>query len=159
MKHLTEYITEKLRINTKTLEYKYFPKTKDELKKILLEKLDKDKNADLNDIDVSEITDMNKLFVGLDPHNITISLWDVSNVKDMSFMFSGCKNFNSDLSNWDVSNVKFMEYMFDQCTKLDFDLSKWNPAKALGTYKEFMFNGCISLEDKNKPYWYDETFE
>ena len=99
MNNLSTYIIEKLRINKdiNKIEYYYHPKTKNELIS-LLEKLieEKGKNADLNGIDVSDITDMSELFTDLDPHNINISKWNVSNVKDMVSMFDNCKNFNSD---------------------------------------------------------------
>ena len=118
MKNLDNYITEKLHINKNTSIYNYFPKTKEELRKILEERLTEDKDADLNDIDVSEITNMGVsedlygLFEGLDPHNIDISEWDVSKVNNMRYMFYRCYNFNCDLSKWDVSNVTDMHSMF-----------------------------------------------
>ena len=117
---IDDYIQEKLKINSnsKIVEYKHQPKDKDELKKIIEKRIDKNKDADLNDIDVSGITDMSNLFYNLDPHNIDISEWDVSNVKNMRFMFQFCKHFNSNLSNWDVSNVKDMTEMFYECTAL-----------------------------------------
>ena len=90
MKNLNNYIIERLHITKKTSIYNYFPKTKEELRKILEERLTKDKNADLNDIDVSQITNMFELFYKLDPHNIDISNWDVSNVTNMSYMFLNC---------------------------------------------------------------------
>ena len=83
MKGLTSYITEKLKINKDSSKY-YYPKDKDELRS-LIEKLleERGKDADLNDIDVSDIMDMSELFYGLDPHKIDISEWNVSNVTDM----------------------------------------------------------------------------
>ena len=96
MKNLKDIILERLHITKKTSIYNYFPKTKEELVKILEERLAKDKNADLNDIDVSKITDMSYMLYGLNPHNIDISNWDVSNVTDMHQMFYGCYEFNSD---------------------------------------------------------------
>ena len=100
--------------------------TKDELRKIIKDRLKEDQNADLNDIDVSNITDMSYLFFELDPHNIDVSEWDVSNVRYMNYVFDGCEKFNSDLSNWDVSNVKDMEGMFWKCANFNSDLSRWN---------------------------------
>ena len=47
-----------------------------------------------------------------------ISHWDVSNVTDMYRMFYDCTNFNSDISSWDVSNVTNMDCMFYDCNKL-----------------------------------------
>ena len=113
MKTLNTYITEKLKNNK--LSDNYQPKTRDELKE-LVNKLIKERGneADLNDIDTSEITDMADVFYELD-FNGDISQWDVSNVTDMSSMFSSCKSFNQDISNWDVSKVTDMRYMFYWC--------------------------------------------
>ena len=67
MKHLNTYITEYIIKNKldKPIDsedhYKYFPKTKEELKKNIKECLDS-KNYDLNCIDTSKITDMSMLF-------------------------------------------------------------------------------------------------
>lgn len=152
MKTLNNYITEKLVIGKNIIHKK--PKiqvsTKEGLKKILEKRLAEDKDADLNNIDVSEITDMMWMFKSLDPHNIKINQWDVSNVKDMYGMFDGCTNFNSDLSNWNVSNVQDMENMFYHCKNFNSDLSNWDVSKAKSMNR--MFNGCDSL--KNKPSWY-----
>ena len=126
MKNLQDIIQEKLQIGSKTKVsgYKYRPKYKGELKGLLGKLLDeRGKNANLNDIDTSEITDMSYLFYNLDPHNINISAWDVSNVKDMRIMFDGCENFNSDLSKWDVSNVINMYSMFSNCKKFNSNLN------------------------------------
>ena len=131
---ITNYIQEKLKItkDTKIISYKYYPKDKDELLKILKDRLSKDSNANLNDIDTSKITDMANLFKDLyvffdiEIGNINVSYWDVSNVKNMNNMFANCSNFNCDLSNWNVSD------------KLK--------------YNDITFYKCDSL--KNKPIWY-----
>ena len=131
MNSLSIYIIEKLKINKDSNKYHYHPKDKDELRSLIKELLEKrGKDADLNDIDVSDITDMSDLFYGLDTYNIDISKWNVSNVEKLSHMFYRCNNFNSDLSKRNVSNVKGMDYIFD---------------------------GCNSL--KNKPSWYHEQFK
>ena len=56
MKNLNTYIQEKLTIVHKS--YTCTPQSKNELKDILKERLRNDPDADLNDIDVSNITDM-----------------------------------------------------------------------------------------------------
>ena len=126
------------------LSYNYHPKTKDELRNIIEDKLAENKNADLNDIDVSRITNMSDLFTGLDPHNINIKYWNVSNVKDMSSMFFICKNFNCDLSNWDVSNVENMNSMFYGCKNFTGEgLENWKTIKCIKM--DFMFSSCENL--------------
>ena len=74
MNSLSTYIIEKLKINKSTNLYHYHPKDKDELKSLITKLIEeRGKDADLNDIDVSNITDMSELFYGLDPHKIDIS--------------------------------------------------------------------------------------
>ena len=177
MKNLDNYITERLKLTGKTekINYAYYPHNKDELIKILKERLKKDKNADLNDIDVSEITDMSRLFMDLrwDICNIDISKWnvskvtnmsnmfnlcfyfdcdlsswDVSKVENMDFMFSGCSCLNCDLSDWNIENVKSAQYMFYKCKEMDCDLSNWNGKNIKNT--EGMFDGTYI----KKPKWY-----
>ena len=117
MKNLKDIIQERLHINKDTgnhyHNYNYHPKTRDELEK-LVKKLIKERGneADLNDIDTSEITDMSYMFQH-SSFNGDISEWDVSNVKDMGYMFwdSSFTAKNGDISYWDVSNVKNMRRM------------------------------------------------
>ena len=88
MKTLKLYINEALHVNKNMkMPHNYHPKTKDELEE-LVEKLieERGENADLNDIDTSEITDMSYVFFN--------------------------SEFNGDISEWDVSNVKYMKRMF-----------------------------------------------
>ena len=88
MKNLTAYINESLKLGK--LRYKYHPKTKEELKDIILQRIkDEGNEVNLNDIDVSNITDMSVLFKGTN-FNGDISKWDVSNVTNMSYMFYYC---------------------------------------------------------------------
>ena len=159
MKNLKDIITERLHITKQTSIYRYSPKTKEELREILEERLAKDKNADLNDIDVSQITDMGHipsigglgLFECLDQHNIKLNKWDVSKVTNMLYMFCECKNFDADLGEWDVSNVQDMYKMFYKCEKFKGKgLENWDVKKNI--YMSFTFGGCKSL--KNKPSWY-----
>ena len=120
MNSLNQYIIEKLRINKDSKnKYNYFPKDKYELRYLIENLLQiRGKDANLNDIDVSNITDMSYLFnvfnSNIHSFNGDISLWDVSNVKDMEGMFAVSK-FNGDISKWDVSNVTNMNNMFKNC--------------------------------------------
>ena len=155
MKTLKEIILEKLSLNKnfKAKLYNYKPTNTPDLKTIIDEKLWKDgnKDANLNDIDVSKITDMSGLFFGEFPHNINISEWDVSNVEDMSNMFWNNNDFNCDLGKWDVHNVKQMRYMFRDCKNFKGEgLDKWQPINCTDFYG--MFKGT-PLEN-NPPKWY-----
>ena len=133
MKSINEYIQEKLIINSlqeklvikkkSNSSYNYFPKTRKELKDIILQRIKTEGNeVDLNDIDVSNITDMSTLFLGTD-FNGDISAWDVSNVTNMDGMFCECTKFNSNISSWDVSNVTNMSDMFYGCSSFNCDIS------------------------------------
>ena len=125
--------------------YNYHPKTTKELKD-LIEKLIEERGigADLNDVDVSQIKDMRKLFYG-SKFSGDISNWDVSKVENMGGMFEGSK-FNGDISKWDVSGVKNMRSMFYN-SQFNGDISKWNVRKVEDMYGMFQysqFNGDIS---------------
>ena len=174
MKPLVQFIQEKLIIKkNKNTSYKYFPETKKELQDIIKQRIKQEGiEVNLNDIDVSHITDMSNLFEFLefngdisqwDVSNVTnmeymffqcnsfnqdISEWDVSNVTNMSGMFCSCEKFNQNISSWDVSNVKNMSKMFYMCKKFNKDISNWNVSNV--KHKNDIFYKC-PIEEKYKP--------
>ena len=138
MKSLKNYIQEKLIIKKSNNNYKYFPKTKEELKDIIEKRIEQEGNeVDLNDIDVSEINDMSNLFEVTD-FNGDISEWDVSNVTNMEAMFNS-STFNGDISNWDVSNATNMHSMFNSVLASQLNLSSFDTSNV--TDMECMFLG------------------
>ena len=145
------------------------PNGKIELKQIIAERMrNYGPNCNLNDVDVSKVTQMDSLFYGSqfngdiskwDVSNVThmwimfedsefngdISKWNVSNVTDMSSMFRDSK-FNGDISNWDVSNVTYMRCMFEN-SPFNGDISKWDVSKVKDMsymFSDSQFNGDIS---------------
>ena len=147
MKTLQHYITEKILINKNSkITYNYHPKTKNELRKIIKQKIESEGNeCDLNDIDTSNITDMSNLFA-YSHFNGDISRWNVSNVTNMAGMFIRSE-FNGYISNWDMSNVENMRYMFTK-SKFNGDISKWNVSNV--TNNTNIFDSC-PIEEKYKP--------
>ena len=143
MKSLTHYIQEKLIIKKSNNNYKYFPETNKELKDIIKQRIKQDGNeVDLNNIDVSKITDMSNLFERT-AFNGDISNWDVSSVTNMRYMFSWCESFNQDISNWNVSNVENMSNMFYGCESFNQDISGWDVSNVENMSN--MFYECESL--------------
>ena len=154
MKHLNNFIIEKLKINKDTgnNKYHYHPKNRDELKE-LVDKLIKERGneANLNDIDTSKIEDMSELFMN-SSFNGDISEWNVSNVKNMSKLFY-FSNFDGDISNWDVSNVENMYKMFirSKFSGKNGDISNWDVSNVKKDFAMFRFSPL----DHHKPKWYN----
>jgi surface protein len=147
MKTLQQYITERL-VLSKNKNYTLFPKTTEELEKMIDSEIEKNGNeCSLNHIDVSNITDMSGLF-HTSYFNGDISEWDVSNVTNMKRMF-GLSKFNGDISKWDVSNVENMNYMFSG-SKFTGNISSWNVQHKTTTLD--IFYNC-PLQN-NPPKWY-----
>ena len=73
--------------------------------------------GDITEWDVSQITDMSRLFQNMKLHNIKencIKNWDISKVENMEEMFQN-SSLSQDLSCWDLSKVKNINRMFDKC--------------------------------------------
>ena len=66
----------------------------------------------INNWNVTQITDMQSLFSSNYTFNEDISNWDTRNVTNMSYMFRAARSFNQDISKWDTSKVTNMEQMF-----------------------------------------------
>ena len=160
MKHIIDIINSKnTKINEKLVinknikigKHHYHPKDKKELQ-VLVKQLigERGEDANLNDIDTSEITDMSYLFED-SSFNGDISKWDVSNVKNMQKMFAN-SNFDGDISNWNISKVENIQNMFTR-SKFNGDISKWDISNV--KYIAWAFDNC-PLE-KNPPKWYKKS--
>ena len=149
MRTLLNYISEAIKIGASASNisvYSCQPNTKKELIDIIEDRISKEgPNCDLNDIDVSKITDMSYLFYTSE-FNGDISKWDTSKVRNMSVMF-GWSKFDKDISKWDVSNVDDMEGMF-AWSKFNQDISRWSISEDCQT--DGIFNNC-PIKEKFKP--------
>ena len=126
----------------------YIFKQKDELVEALsMYMSDRQKAIDtygvIGEWDVSQITDMSKLFLKNNIFNEDISNWNVSNVTNMNGMFYGATNFNQPIGNWNVSNVTNMAGMFFGATNFNQPIGELNVSNV--TNMEAMFFGASSF--------------
>ena len=103
--------------------------SKEELREQIKIAIDKQgPNVDLEYLDVSEITDMSELFVGLTVCWVGVLSWDVSKVTTMKAMFKGCNCLYlcpNSLMYWNVSKVTDMSEMFSGCANVKIPVHKY----------------------------------
>ena len=130
---------------------------------------DIDPADDITGWDVSNVTDMGRMFEGASVFNVDISAWDVSNVTNMARMFQGAAVFNADISawetgavaemqsmlagaatfnqnlgTWDVGNVSNMNALFDGASSFNQDIGDWDVENASDMTS--MFNGTNQFD-------------
>ena len=140
---LKSYIKEQLVVESESDVLR--PINREELEDLIMQRIDQyGPKCNLNDIDVSGITDMSFLFCDM-TFDGDISKWNVSRVKNMSSMFAG-STFNGDLSKWDVSKVENMNSMFSY-SRFNSDISKWDVSRVknmISMFYDSKFTGDIS---------------
>lgn len=105
--------------------------------------------------DVSNVQNMQHMFLDAAAFNGDISDWNVFRVINMRGMFSGAAAFNSDISRWNVSNVTDMEGMFEGATSFNQNINagennQWNVSSVTGMAR--MFQGA-TMFDQNIGNW------
>ena len=105
---------------------------------------------DINNWDVSNVMDMTQMFFNARAFNSDLTDWDVHNVTNMSFMFYNAHKFNQDISNWNVGNVTNMRAMFQNGKTFNIDISNWDVSKVRDMSSMFydaeIFNTNISTK-------------
>ncbi len=116
----------------------------------------------INDWDVSNITDMTRVFADATNFNNDLSGWDVSNVTMMFGTFERATNFNQDIGNWDVSNVTDMAHLFLGTEHFNHDLSGWDTSSVIDMLGMFSaaesFNQDISGWDTSSVLHFGSMF-
>ena len=136
--------------------HSYLPNLTDKnIRKVIHSYLSKDATLNLktksqyghiSNWDVSNVTDMNKLFKDNLKFNENISDWNVSNVTNMGSMFARAESFNQPLNNWNVSNVTTMGAMFAFAESFNQPLDNWNVSNVTNMTGMFgMFNRAINF--------------
>jgi surface protein len=116
---------------------------KDHLKSLIEKEIEQNgATCSLNHIDVSDVTDMARMFYQSE-FNGDISQWNTSKVSNMSSMFSQSK-FNGDISKWSTSKVKSMVAMFHR-SQFNGDISQWDTSSV--TDMSWMFTGGVFKGD------------
>ena len=117
------------------------PQTKKELRTWIEEYCKKVKNhGEPNTWDVTQVTDMSKLFQNAKTFDAPIDKWDTSQVTDMSDMFDKATAFNQNISTWKTSKVTDMRHMFFDAINFNQDISTWKTSQV--TDMSGMFAGA-----------------
>ena len=153
MKDFSTYISEKLKLSTKTKKgYDFYPETTNELKELIGGLVEKGIN-DFNNISLEEIkeTSLEYIFENINVEKIHIEDWDFSKFKDIHGLFWNNHDveeifFGDDL---DTSNVTNFYGVFYNCHELKHvhNLDKFNITKAQANDLEMMFKNCENLQN------------
>src|SRR5690606_4398926 len=95
----------------------------------------------INDWDVSTVTNLSNLFENLTDFNQSLDNWDVSNVIRMSFMFDGATKFNQPLDSWDVRKLQSISYMLRDASSFNQSLAAWQMESFVGGVGLFQRSG------------------
>lgn len=109
--------------------------------------------------DVSHITDFSNMFGYVSSFNADISSWDISNATDLGFMFRNT-SFNQDISDWDVSHITKMDGLFAS-TPFNQDISSWDVGNVTDFSNMFLqssFNQDISSWDVSSALSFSNMF-
>ncbi|WP_299246482.1 BspA family leucine-rich repeat surface protein [uncultured Aquimarina sp.] len=106
-----------------------------------------DRKNNIENWDVSTITDMSGMFQLAPDFNEKLGTWDVGSVTNFSSMFEDASDFNQNLNNWNIGERVIgtigMNKMFLLSTKFNSPLNNWDVSKV--TNMESMFDSADSF--------------
>ncbi len=101
-------------------------------------------NENIGGWNVSNVTDMTYMFNGASSFNQNIGSWYVGNVIEMSFMFAGASDFNQPIGGWTTDNVVNMDHMFEFAASFNQPINSWNTGKV--TSMQGIFTNATSFD-------------
>jgi len=101
-------------------------------------------NEDISGWDVSSVTNMGSMFYGASSFNRDIGDWNVSSVTNMGYMFFNATSFNRDIGDWNVGNATSMSHAFQNATAFNQDIGNWD-VSSVSNLRE-TFNGATSFD-------------
>lgn len=119
----------------------------------LFGRLDAESISGLENIDVSNVTDMGYMFSDMSNlSELDLSAWDTSSVTNMTVMFAQNNFSNVDLGTWETENVTDMYAMFAMTPNLtSLATPNWNTEKV--TTMQGMFMGASALTELDFTGW------
>lgn len=103
-------------------------------------------NSNISSWDTSNIISMAHTFRGASSFNESLNKWDVSHVEDMSYMFCNASSFNKNLTNWDTSSVMNMSFMFFNAQNFNQEINNWSTSN-VATMQNMFFNASSFNQD------------
>lgn len=106
---------------------------------------------DVENWDISQMTDFSELFKDTNNFNCDLTSWDVSNITNMNYLFKNSINFSGNISNWNIENVIDMSNLFYNLSNSTLSISNWNPKNVI--YMDELFSYAKNLNVGDLSNW------
>ena len=120
-------------------------------------------DGNINNWDVSNVTNMYGMFGVAEIFNQPLNTWDVSNVTNMSLMFFRTDLFNQNIDNWNTANVTNMTRMFEDAKAFNQSINSWNVSSVTDMDSMFKrataFNQSLNNWDVSSVDNFQEMFQ
>ena len=100
---------------------------------------------DLENWDVSHVTDARGAFSNNSTFNRDISNWNTGNITTMAGMFQFSNAFTYDIGGWDTSNVTDMSFMLEEALSFNHDIGSWDVGNVTSANTMFFNNFGMSV--------------